>query len=190
MIAGLGKLLSLGFFLSLDNFRTSCVLGPLRMRWGRVALVALVFGVWDAIAPLAGLFAGHYLKDAIGVVSDYIGPAALGAYGLFLLVQTYRHWNEESEEMEQSWTIFGLPLPLSVDNFVGGASLGLLGFAPWFSAGVFGAITAIMSFLGLVIGRYIARFLRIHIRYELVTGCALVIEAIVFGLLAVFGVGG
>jgi putative Mn2+ efflux pump MntP len=67
-----------------------------------------------------------------------------------------------------------------VDNVVAGTSLGLLGFSPWLAAPLFGAITALMTFVGLEIGRVAAQFIRI--RSDLLTGVALIIMAIVLGL--------
>lgn len=186
VIAKVANLLTVGFFLSLDNFRTAVLLGPLRLRWGRFVQVALVFGLWDAVAPLVGLLAGHYIGAAIGAVADFLGPVTLGAFGLYLLVQAWRApapEQGEDYELEHSWTLFGLPLPLSVDNVVGGVSLGLLGFSPWLSAAVFGAITSVMTFIGLLLGRGAFHLLRVHIRYEIVTGVALIIEAIALVLL-------
>jgi putative Mn2+ efflux pump MntP len=69
---------------------------------------------------------------------------------------------------------------LSLDNVVAGTSLGLLGFSPWLTAPVFGAITALMSFAALQLGRAAARFIRI--RSDVLTGAALVVMATVLGL--------
>lgn len=188
MVARLVNVIVLGFVLSLDNFRTSVLLGPLRMRRARMVLLAVNFGLWDGLAPLLGLVIGHYVGDAIGPIADYIGPLALLGYGAYLLVRAWRvpAPAEGEEEFEQSWTLFGLPLPLSIDNIVAGTGLGLLGFSPWLPAIIFAVITAIMSLIGLVLGRLAFRLVsnRINIRYEIVTGIALVIEALVLFLLA------
>lgn len=190
MVARLVNVVVLGFVLSLDNFRTSVLLGPLRMRRARMVLVAANFGLWDGLAPLLGLVIGHYVGDAIGPIADYVGPLALLAYGAYLLVRAWRvpapAEGEDEDEFEQSWTLFGLPLPLSIDNIVAGAGLGLLGFSPWLPAIIFAVITAVMSLIGLVLGRLAFRLVsnRISIRYEIVTGVALVIEAVVLFLLA------
>jgi putative Mn2+ efflux pump MntP len=84
------------------------------------------------------------------------------------------------EALDPRWALFGLPLPLSVDNVVAGTSLGLLGFSPWLAPPLFGAITALMTFVGLAIGRAAARLIRI--RSDLLTGVALIIMAILLGL--------
>ena len=173
-----GELLILGITLSLDNFRTAIVLGPLRLTWRYAVRVALVFGFWDAVAPLVGILGGDYFAQTIGSTADYVGAVALAAYGLYLLVEASR--TPAPEELDQRWALFGLPLPLSVDNVVAGTSLGLLGFSPWLAPPLFGAITALMTLVGLAIGRAAARLIRI--RSDLLTGVALIIMAILLGL--------
>jgi putative Mn2+ efflux pump MntP len=173
-----GELLILGITLSLDNFRTAIVLGPLRLTWRHAVRVALVFGFWDAVAPLVGILGGDYFAQTIGSTADYVGAVALAAYGLYLLVEASR--TPAPEELDQRWALFGLPLPLSVDNVVAGTSLGLLGFSPWLAPPLFGAITALMTLVGLAIGRAAARLIRI--RADLLTGVGLIIMAILLGL--------
>jgi len=172
------NLLILGITLSLDNFRTAIVLGGLRLARRRAVQVALVFGFWDTVAPLVGILGGDYFAQTIGSTADVLGAVVLGAYGLYLLVQAQR--TPAPEELDQRWALLGLPLPLSVDNVVAGTSLGLLGFSPWLAAPLFGAITALMTFVGLEIGRVAAQFIRI--RSDLLTGVALIIMAIVLGV--------
>jgi putative Mn2+ efflux pump MntP len=138
----------------------------------------LAFGFWDAVAPLVGIPVGHYLGQTIGSTAEYVAAIALGAYGVYLLMQAGR--TAAPEELDRPWALFGLPLPLSLDNVVAGASLGLLGFSPWVAAPIFGAITVLMSFAGLQIGRAAARFIRI--RSDVLTGVALIVVATVVGL--------
>lgn len=170
----IGSLLVLGFTLSLDNFRTAVVLGGIRLSWRRSLQVAAVFGFWDGLAPLVGILVGDYLGEKIGSTADYVGAAALAAYGLFLVIQAWR--TPEPEEPDQRWALFGLPVPLSVDNVVAGTSLGLLGFSPWLAPPLFGVITALMTLVGLQLGRVFVRF--IHVRSDLLTGVALLVMAV------------
>src|SRR3954454_21729061 len=169
-----GELLILGITLSLDNFRTAIVLGGLRLTRRHALQASLVFGFWDAVAPLVGIIDGAYLAQAIGATGDYLGAAALAGYGVYLVVQACV--SPAPDELDQRWALFGLPLPLSLDNVVAGTSLGLLGFSPWLAPPLFGAITTVMTFVGLQIGRAVARF--IHIRSDLLTGVALIASSI------------
>lgn len=124
----IGKLLILGVTLSLDNFRTAIALGTLRLTRRHAVQVALVFGFWDLVAPLVGILGGDYFAETIGSTADSVGAVVLGAYGLYLLIQAWR--TPPPEELDQRWALFGLTLPLSVDNVIAGTSLGLLGFPP------------------------------------------------------------
>jgi manganese efflux pump family protein len=172
----IGQLLILGFTLSLDNFRTAIALGGMQRTWRRSLQVALMFGFWDGVAPAVGILIGHYWSEAIGSTGEYIGAIALGAYGLFLII---RAWRTAAPDLEQPWAIFGLLIPLSLDNVVAGTSLGLLGFSPWLAPPVFGLTTLVMSLVGLQVGRAAAYVVRI--RPDLVTGVALVVMAGVLG---------
>ncbi len=173
------EVLALGFLLSLDNFRVAIVLGTVPFGFRRAVQVALTFGFWDVVMPLVGLTLGSYVGDVIGSVAEYVGSAALGAYGLYLLISAIR--KPESATLDHPWALFGIPFSLSLDNLLAGASLGLLGFSPVFSSVVFGTITAVMSLIGLQAGRYAARL--IHIRSDLLSGVALIAAAIALPLL-------
>jgi putative Mn2+ efflux pump MntP len=143
--------------------------------------VALTFGLWDAIMPLIGLLVGRKIGNEVGDVAELVGAVALGAYGLYLVISALR--NPEPEELDHPWALFGIPFTLSLDNLFAGASLGLLGLAPWFSAAIFGAMTAVLSLVGLQLGRAAAHLVRI--RSDLLAGVTLIIAAVALPL--VFG---
>lgn len=166
--------LALGVLLSLDNARTAVVLGSRRLAWREALQMALVFGFWDALAPAVGILAGHYAGLAVASKADYAAAAALGAYGLYLVVRARRA--EEDVEADRRWILLGLPLPLSADNVLAGASVGLLGFSPWLAPPLFGVTTAVVSLAALQVGRAAARLIRI--RSDLLAGTALVLLAV------------
>ncbi|MEW2290161.1 manganese efflux pump [Streptomyces sp. NPDC047841] len=159
--------------LSLDNLRVSIALGTVPFGLKRAVQVALTFGLWDAIMPLVGISIGHRIAESVGNLAGVLGAAALGGYGLYLVVSSLR--NPEPDELDHPWALFGIPLTLSLDNLLAGASLGVLGFSPWFSAAVFGGMTAVLSLIGLQLGRAAARLVRI--RSDLMSGVALIIAA-------------
>jgi manganese efflux pump family protein len=175
------EVLIIGFVLSLDNLRVSIALGTVPFGLKRALQVALIFGLWDGIMPLIGLLVGRQIGEAVGDVADFVGAAALGGYGLYLLISALR--NPEPDELDHPWALFGIPLALSLDNLFAGASLGMLGLSPWFSAAVFGVMTAVLSLIGLRLGRAAARLIRI--RSDLLSGVTLIIAAVALPL--VFG---
>jgi manganese efflux pump family protein len=173
----LGSLLVLGFTLSLDNFRTALAFGGLPMSWRRSVEIALMFGFWDGVAPLLGILLGRYTSEAIGSTAEVMGAIALGAYGLFLVVRAWL--TPPPEDIDRPWAVYGLLVPLSLDNVVAGTSLGLLGYSLWLAPVMFGVTTAVVAFVGLRIGRAAASVMRI--RPDLLTGTALLIMAVVLG---------
>ncbi|RTL69124.1 MAG: hypothetical protein EKK42_07485 [Pseudonocardiaceae bacterium] len=169
----------LAVVLSLDNFRSAIALGTVPFGIKRAVQIALVFGFWDFIAPLVGGEVGKLFGDAIGDYAEWVGPAVMGAYGIYLLIGAFR--KPEPEELDHPWvTLLGMPLALSVDNLLAGTGLGLLGVSPVVPALVFGLATVVMSFAGLVIGRLAAR--AIPIRCDLLSGISLLVAAVVFPL--------
>jgi putative Mn2+ efflux pump MntP len=175
-IAGL---LLLALTLSWDNFRSSVAVGTVPFGIRRAVQIALIFGFWDTLAPLAGGLLGRYFGGAIGPIADYVGPAVMGAYGLYLLIGAFR--KPEPDELDHPWvTLFGLPLSLSVDNLIAGAGLGFFGFSPVIPAAIFGAVTVVMSFAGLWLGRLAVR--AIPIRSDFLSAASLLGAAIVLPL--------
>src|SRR3954469_10243474 len=170
----IGNLLVLGFTLSLDNFRTAIAFGGLPLSWRRSAEIALMFGFWDGVAPLLGILMGRYWSEAIGSTAEYVGAVALGVYGLFLVVRAWR--TAAPEEPDRPWAMYGLLVPLSLDNVVAGTSLGLLGYSLWLAPLLFADTPAVVALVGLRLGRAAAGFIRT--RPDLLTGMALVIMAV------------
>jgi manganese efflux pump family protein len=168
-------LLTLGFTLSLDNFRISIVLGGLKPTLRRSVKTSFIFALWDGIAPLVGIVLGHYLAERINSTADLIAAAGLAAYGLFVVIRALV--TPEHADPDMRWATRGLPLPLSIDNVAAGASLGLAGYSPWLAPVLFGVITFVMSVAGHQIGRAAAHFVR-RIRTDLLTGIAFVAMAV------------
>jgi putative Mn2+ efflux pump MntP len=169
------SLLTLGFTLSLDNFRTSLVLGGLKPSLGRSVKTSAIFGLWDAAAPLVGLVIGTYLSEQISSTADIVAAAGLAAYGLYVVIRAVV--SPEHADPDMRWATRGLPIPMSIDNVAAGASLGLAGYSPWLAPALFGVITFFVSLAGHQLGRMAAHFVP-RIRTDLLTGLAFVAMAI------------
>ena len=182
------SLIALGFVLSLDNFRTAVILGPLRFAWRRALKIAVVFGFFDGVAPLVGILLGNAVGQQIGgATADHVGAAALALYGLYLIIRALQTGAQEELQAEHGLSIFGLPVPLSLDNLIAGTGLGLAGLSPLVPATLFGTITFLMTLVGLQLGRMISCLIPLRLRWDLVVGVVLVIEAVVLALGAMPG---
>jgi manganese efflux pump family protein len=168
-------LLTLGFTLSLDNFRISIVLGGLKPSLRQSINTSLIFGVWDGVAPLVGIIIGHFLREQVDATAELIAAAGLALYGLFVVVRALV--SPDHADPDLRWARRGLPAPLSVDNVAAGASLGVAGYSPWIAPILFGVTTFIMSVAGHQIGRGVSHFVP-RIRTDLLTGLAFVAMAV------------
>lgn len=177
-------LMALAFGLSLDNFRSAIAIGTIPFGWRRAVQIALIFGLWDAVGPLVGGLLGSYLGEFVGEWGEIVGAVALGLYGLYFIVGAIRNPEPEAEDLDHPWvTLFGMPLSLSVDNFVAGAGLGIAGFSLVVPMVTFGAMTVVMTLAGLFVGQMAAKVVRI--RADLLSGISLLGAAILLPL--VFG---
>jgi len=177
-------LLSLGFILSLDNFRSSLVLGGLKPTFLQSVKTSAIFGLWDGVAPVVGILIGHLLRDKLDNAADTVAMIGLGVYGVFLIVRALISPNRADPDLK--WARFGLPIPLSVDNVAAGAALGVAGYSPWLAPILFGVMTFVMSVAGHQIGRTVAHFVDFipKLNLDLVTGGMFLLMA----LLMAFGV--
>ena len=170
-------LLLLGFALSLDSFRVSLGLGTLKLSRLRQLQIVIAFGVCDAVAPLIGLLIGKSLLEFIGPWVEHLGPLLLCAYGVYVIYIAQRCAGSETGETDR-WMVLGLPLSLSLDNLVAGTSLGMIGFPLLISVMIIGAMSALLSLVGLMLGRTAVKLLPVKI--ELIGGVVLIFIAITF----------
>jgi len=170
-------LLLLGFALSLDSFRVSVGLGTLNLSRLRQLQIVIAFGVCDALAPLIGLLIGKSLLEYIGPWVEHLGPLLLCAYGVYVIYIARRYAGKEEAETD-GWMVLGLPLSLSLDNLVAGASLGMIGFRMLLSVTIIGAMSALFAFVGLWLGRTAVNLL--PIKLEMIGGVVLICIAVSF----------
>ncbi len=176
----MGTLLLLAFVLSLDSFRVSLGLGALKLRPIRQTQIVVAFGLCDGLAPLLGILVGQSLVRFIGGWTEYLGPLVLGVYGAYVIYVAQRYEANEEARDTGGWIVLGLPLSLSLDNLVAGASLGMIGFPLPLSVAVIGAMSALMSLAGLLLGRTAVNYLKLN--SELLGGVALVCIALVLAI--------
>lgn len=108
--------------------------------------------------PLLGLGLGRLLHRSFDLNADMLGPAVLLACGALII---WLAWKEKDlpRVMASRWTLFGLPLLLSVDNFIAGIGVGVMGQPFLLSAVIVGLISTAMCFIGLYVGHSFRRYI-------------------------------
>jgi manganese efflux pump family protein len=167
--------------LALDTFALAAALGVAGLEQRDRLRVSLVFAVFEAGMPIAGILLGRVVGHLIGAWAGYGGIAFLFIAGLLLL----RPGKDEDDEERRlkllaharGLAILDLGLSISVDELTVGLSAGLLGL-PIAVAIVWIAVQAFAATqLGLRVGVRIGEELRE--RSEQAAGIALILVAVI-----------
>ncbi len=172
-----GLLLPLG----LDTFALAAALGVAGLGRQDRLRVALVFAIFEAGMPIAGILLGRAVGNLIGEWAGWGGIAILLVAGLLLLRPTKDEDEEERTlrllSQAHGAAILYLGLSISLDELTVGLSAGLLGLSIALTV-VWVAIQAVAATqLGLRLGSRIGD--RLRERSEQLAGVALIAVALV-----------
>jgi putative Mn2+ efflux pump MntP len=161
-------LLLLAVAVGLGNFAASIGIGVSGVSARTRLRVAVVFGVFEAGMPVAGLALGQSVAAGFGQAARWLGAAALITIGTISLVQAWRARGHEAggehetgaEEEEakgrgrpwRTWRVLISGLALSGDNLAAGFVLGAYHTGLVQAAIVFGVVSVAMSLAGLELG--------------------------------------
>jgi manganese efflux pump family protein len=157
------RLLAFVLPLGVDSFAVAAALGASGLTRIRDRLrVSLIFVVFEAGMPLAGLAVGAGLARAIGGVADYLAAGAVIVLGIWMLAAGDDGDERKAGRMASTRgaAILALGISISLDEFAIGFSLGLvrLPVAPVIITIAVQAVVA--SQLGLALGRRISERFR------------------------------
>lgn len=158
-MAAMAEIVLLALALGLDSFRVSLGLGAADSARGVAGRLACAFGVCDGLAFALGVLLGKSLASLVGGWVNPLGPPALAAYALYVL------WLARTKSDEGGaghWLAFGLPLVLSFDNLVVGATLGGLRISLVPATVLVGTVSGLLALAGLVLGRRTVELLRLR----------------------------
>jgi putative Mn2+ efflux pump MntP len=139
-----------GLLLGLDSFLVSVGIGTLPTGWVRRYRLAIAFALCDGLASGIGSLFHADWREALEW-SEWLGPAAVAAYGLYVLVLA---WKSQTliDRSRGAWLAIGLPICLSLDNLAVGVDATEAGVPVAFIALAFGAVSGLLSLLGSALG--------------------------------------
>jgi len=167
--------------LALDTFALAAALGMAGLERRDQLRVALVFTVFEAGMPIAGLLVGRVIGSVIGQWAGYGGILFLLIAGFLLLRSGQREEDEERRlrllAHARGLAIIDLGLSISVDELTVGLSAGLLGLSIaltviWIAVQAFAAAQ-----LGLRLGARLGE--EVRERSKQAAGVALILVALV-----------
>ena len=155
---GIAELILLSVGLAMDAFAVSICKGlnMTKINYKHAGIIALFFGVFQAVMPLIGYGLGTRFAKYIESVDHWVAFGLLVFIGGQMILEAVK--GEEEEDADEGGELdikqlFILAIATSIDALAVGITFALLdGVSIWFSVAIIGAITFIISFVGVVIG--------------------------------------
>lgn len=125
-----------------------------------VLRVALLFGVAQAVMPVFGWLLGQQLGPTVAAFDHWIAFVLLGGIGAKMLHEARAEPELASQAPGFGWRLLiWLAIATSIDAFAVGITLPLLGAPFALSIVTIGVVTALLSGIGVVVGRHAGRLL-------------------------------
>ncbi len=152
---GLLELFIIAVGLSMDALAVAICKGACMRQgnWKDSLLIALFFGAFQALMPLAGWALGSSFHQYISAYDHFIAFFLLGLIGLKLIRDAARGDEDDlvCKPLQLS-ELFLLAIATSIDAMAAGIAFAVLDLNIWLAILLIGIITFALSFLGTTVG--------------------------------------
>ncbi len=152
---GVAELFLIGVGLSMDAFAVSVCKGLAmpRMRWRHGGAIAVSFGFFQAMMPVAGWLLGRQFEAYITSIDHWIAFILLGGIGGKMIWDAF---HEEGSDFQDrfSWReLLVLSIATSIDAMAVGITFAFLQVQILPAAGLIGCTTCVLSLFGVWVGQ-------------------------------------
>jgi putative Mn2+ efflux pump MntP len=152
MIGELITLTVMALALGMDAFSVGLGMGMIRLRLRQIFYIGLTIGIFHIWMPLLGMIIGKMLSDKMGAIATYAGGVLLIVLGIQMMTSSFRH-EEENFIKPVGFGLFVFALSVSLDSFSVGLSLGIFGARTAVTIAIFGFVSMVLTWVGLILGR-------------------------------------
>lgn len=145
-------LLSVG--LAMDAFAVSICKGlsMKKMNWKNAIIVALYFGIFQAIMPVLGYLLGSTFEHIVTNIDHWIAFILLGLIGGNMIKESFSGEDEKNDDSVDFKTMVVLAIATSIDALAVGITFAFLKVNIIMSVALIGAITFAISLVGVKVG--------------------------------------
>ena len=140
--------------LGMDAFAVAICKG-MAMNNGNIrkgTIIALYFGIFQALMPLIGYVLGLRFEKAINAIDHWLAFILLAIIGINMIKESLNKKEENVNDDISFKTMFILALATSIDALAVGITFAFLKVNIYIPIICIGTITFIMSFIGVIIG--------------------------------------
>ncbi|MBS2970866.1 manganese efflux pump [Metabacillus sp. KIGAM252] len=176
--AVIGEILTLfmmAFALGMDAFSVGLGMGMISLRFRQIFFIGLVIGLFHIAMPLAGMGLGKLLSDKLGAIAAYAGGGLLILLGIQMVVSSFKK-DDAPLITPVGFGLLLFALSVSLDSFSVGLTLGIYGARTMLTILMFGFVSMVLTWIGLIIGKRVQGWLG---NYSEILGGAILL---VFGI--------
>ncbi len=170
------EILMIAVGLAMDAFAVSIAAGTSGRLSGKRAAFRLSFhfGLFQAMMPLAGWYAGSRIAHLISAFDHWVAFGLLLIVGGRMIMASLRSETEAfDKDPSRGLSLVILSVATSIDALAVGLSLAMINISIWQPCVIIGAITAILSAVGIRAGKYFGK--KLGPRMELIGGVLLIL---------------
>lgn len=169
--------------LSADAFAVALADGLNLQKRRKAVLIAFLFGLFQALMPIAGYFLGSGFASLFSAFDHYLALGVLGFIGGKMIIESIRELAHEDED-DPAVIIKSLTFPAllmqaaatAIDALMVGVSFAAIRVSIAPAALFIGAVTFVLSLLGALGGRRLG--LKLGVKAELAGGIVLMVIGI------------
>ena len=147
-----------------------------KIEWRKAIIIALYFGIFQALMPVLGFFLGSAFSTFVQQVDHWIAFILLAIIGGNMIKES----NDDEEEKRNSnidvKTMIGLAVATSIDALAVGVTFAFFEVNLLLAISIIGIITFVLSVIGVIIGNKFGD--KFQNRAELAGGIILIIIGI------------
>lgn len=150
--AAFSAAMALSLALAMDAFAVALTQGArFRHDWKSVTSIALVFGAFQGVMPLAGWQLGEFALPLVERWDHWIAGGLLGFLGAQMI--WFGEHDEEDAARLSKMALIAAGVATSIDAFAAGITLPTMGIPPLATCVLIALVTAAMSALAILLGQ-------------------------------------
>lgn len=159
-MATMGEWMTLLFMsvaLGMDAFSIGLGMGMLSLRLKQIMKIGITIGLFHMLMPLAGMTIGKQISLYFGNIAGLIGGLLLVILGVTMIRSSFSS-NDEPFVQPVGIGLLVFALSASLDSFSVGLSLGIYGAKTWLTILMFGMMSMLLTWAGLIMGKKVQKW--------------------------------
>ncbi|TXC85895.1 manganese efflux pump [Metabacillus litoralis] len=158
IIGELITLLIMALALGMDAFSVGLGMGLIKLRLRQIFYIGVTIGVFHIWMPLVGMLIGRLLTDTFGTIATLLGGGLLILLGIQMVFSSFKK-DDEPLITPVGFGLIVFALSVSLDSFSVGLSLGIYGAKTFLTVAIFGIVSMVLTWLGLLVGKRVQNWL-------------------------------